>query len=98
MSTRILAVRPPSRDYMNCILSVAHSFEEAKGMIKEAEMSGEPFDQLDLPVRNLDEFWEFVEWMRRRHRYPFSIFGYKNVAQFIKIRDKARKEGFDFRS
>ena len=98
MRIRLLAVQPRSLNYLDMYeVSVADNYEEAKIMIEEAEKKGQPFEHLDLPVRDIRRFWDFVDWMEKRHwRYPFSIFGYSNTFQFIRIRDESRRRGFSF--
>ena len=100
MKRRLLAVMPASTTYLPTYdVDVAHSFEEAKKMILSAEMDGEPYADLDLPVYNEKSFWQFVEWMEKTNRkYPFSICGCKNEKQFRAVAEKARKKGFHFNS
>ena len=100
MPRTILAVQQRAADYLRPeLVTEARSFEEAKEMIIRAEEIGQPFDDLDLPVRNEKQFWEFIEWMRKRGRkYPFSIHGYKGTRHFLVIRDRSRAMGFHFNS
>ena len=100
MKRRLLAVMPPSINYLDCYhVEIAHSFEEAKEMIISAELHSNPYDDLDLPVFNEKQFWLFVEWMEETHRkYSFSIFGAKNDKHFWKIAEKVRKKEFHFNS
>ena len=100
MKRKLLAVKAVYANYLSSYDVVfADSFEEAKAMIVQEERAGVPFDDLDLNVQNKREFYEFVEWMERTNRrYSFSIFGYKNTAQFLHIRDDVRKRGFHFNS
>ncbi len=96
--SRMLAVRETETNYLPCFeVTYAASFDEAKKMIIEAEANHAPFDQLDLPVYDSDEFWEFIEWMESTERYyPFSIYGTNNPFVFTKIRNEARRRGFSF--
>lgn len=96
----MLVVKPLSMNYSDFWkVSVAHSFEEAKRMIIAAEVFGNPYDDLDLPVDDEKTFWDFVTWMHQRGcRYPFSIFGQRSSLQFMRIRDKVRSMGFHFNS
>ena len=100
MPRTMLAVQQRAADYLRPeLVTEARSFEEAKKMIIRAEKIGQPFDDLDLPVRNEKQFWAFIEWMRKRGRkYPFSIHGYKGIRHFLMIRDKSRAMGFHFNS
>ncbi|MBR5095460.1 MAG: hypothetical protein IK095_10210 [Oscillospiraceae bacterium] len=98
MHTKILAVRPVSRNYLpRYEVSVVQSFEEAKDMIIAAEGSGSPYDDLALPVDDEPAFMEFFAWMDKTgRRYPFSVHGQRSALQFIRIRDLARSCGFHF--
>ena len=69
MKRRLLAVMPPSTNYLDCYhVEIAHSFEEAKEMIISAELHSNPYDDLDLPVFNEKQFWLFVEWMEETQK------------------------------
>ena len=94
---KLLAVMPDTTDYPDRYeVTRAGSFDEAKQLILRAEESGEPFEALDLSVRDRHAFDEFLFWMERRgSRYPFSIFGCSTF-QFMRIRDEARRRGFTF--
>lgn len=96
--TKLLAVRQNPTNYVSCYqVSYARSFEQAQEMILRAEQQGCPFDTLDLPVRDEESFWAFLDWMERRgKKYPFSIHGQLHGFQFIRIRDQARARGFHF--
>jgi hypothetical protein len=100
MKRRLLAVMPPSTNYLHIYdVEIAHSFEEAKKMIISAEMYEIPYAELDLPVVDEKRFWQFVEWMEETHRkYSFSIFGAKNDEHFWTIAQKVRGKGFHFNS
>ncbi len=100
MKRKLLAVMPSSTSYLHIYdVEIAHSFKEAKEMIMLAEMHGEPYADLDLPVCDEKRFWQFVEWMEETHRkYSFSIFGAKNDMQFCEIAQKVRERGFHFNS
>lgn len=100
MQRKLLAVMPQSTSYPNSYeVGIAHSFKEAKEMIISAEIQGDPYDVLDLPVFDEEQFWLFVEWMKETHRkYSFSIFGAKNDQHFWDIAQKVREEGFHFNS
>ncbi len=100
MKRKLLVVKAIDFNYLSSNdVAFAASFEEAKAMIVQEERTGVPSDDLDLNVQNKREFYEFVKWMERTsRRYSFSIFGYKNTAQFVHIRDDMRKRGFHFNS
>lgn len=100
MKRKMLAVMPESTNYVNTYqVDVAHSFEEAKEMIRLAELQGAPYADLDLPVSDEVHFWRFVEWMKETHRkYSFSIFGAKNDEDFRRIAKEVREQGFHFNS
>ena len=67
-------------------------------MIIRTEADGAPFDDLDLPVSDEEQFWKFVEWMEAtQRRYPFSIFGCGSL-QFMRIAGEVRRRGFHFNS
>ena len=95
---KLLAVKPVSTRYgCQYRVSVAHSFREARLLIAQAEQTGEPFDDLDIPVSNEAEFWEFLDWMRKTGRnYPFSVFGCEDTHSFWKLCEKCRAMGFRF--
>lgn len=96
--TKLLAVQTEAANYAPYFqVSCARSFEEAKEMILRAEQEGCPFDTLDLPARDEESLWRFLDWMAQRgKRYSFSIHGQLHVFQFIRIRDRARARGFYF--
>ena len=100
MKRKLLAVMPVSTNYLPVYdVEIAHSFEEAREMIQEAELGGVPYADLDLPVSDEARFWEFVEWMKETNRrYGFSIFGAKNDEHFWAIAEKVREKGFHFNS
>ena len=99
MIRRLLAVKPQSMDYIHSYsVTAARSFEEAKAMILRAEAEGAPFDALDLPAYDRKGFKDFFNWMIKTNRkYPFSIFGYRGNAEFLRVREKARRSGIPFR-
>lgn len=98
MKRKLLAVQPDSIDYLDVLdVTFADSFDEAKVKIEQAEFAGRPFDDLELPVYDRFAFEDFINWMKSTNRrYAFSIFGYRDTEEFIRIRDKARKDGFHF--
>ena len=98
MKRKLLAVSPPSINYAPYYdVEIASSFENAEEMIIAAELRGEPYADLDLPVYHEERFWEFIEWMEKTdRRYHFSIFGTKNNAQFFRILKIVREKGFHF--
>lgn len=100
MKRKMLTVMPESTNYVNTYqVDVAYSFEEAKEMIRLAELQGAPYEDLDLPVSDEARFWQFVEWMKETHRkYSFSIFGAKSDKDFWRIAEKVREQGFHFNS
>jgi hypothetical protein len=98
MKRRMLAVKPQSMNYLSIYeVDFANSFEDAKRKITSAKMNGIPYDELDLPVNDEDQFWQFAEWIREGHREcRISIFGAKNDKHFWKIVEKGRKKGLYF--
>lgn len=75
MPRTMLAVQQRAADYLRPeLVTEARSLEEAKEMIIRAEEIGQPFDDLDLPVRNEKQFWAFIEWMRKRGRIVSRLF------------------------
>ena len=98
---KLLAVRQTSVNYNpNCEVTYARSFEHAKEMIEREEMSGKPFDDLDLPISNERDFWKFVDWLEEtyRKRYAFSIYGQISDKHFCEIAQEVRERGFHFNS
>jgi len=97
---KLLAVRTQPVNYGSYYrVTYARSFEEAKEMILRAEAAGEPFEDLDLPVLDEGAFRAFLDWMEARGRkYPFSIYGERSTAEFLRIRDNCRARGFHFNS
>ncbi len=100
MKKKLLAVMPQATNYLHIFkVEIAHSFAEAEEMIVSAEMCGDPYEALDLPVCDEKQFWKFVKWMEKTHRkYSFSIFGAKNDEHFWEIAQKVREKGFHFNS
>ena len=100
MKRKLLAVNPQSTNYLPFYdVEVSTSFVAAKEMIILAELRGEPYADLDLPVFDENQFWEFIEWMEKTNRqYSFSIFGAKSDEHFWEIAETVRKKGFHFNS
>ena len=70
MKRKLLAVSPPSINYAPYYdVEIASSFENAEEMIIAAELRGEPYADLDLPVYNgnkckiLCVYFQFAERM-----------------------------------
>ena len=96
MKKRLLAVDPPSTNYLHIYdVTVARSYDQAKEMLQQAEQTGVPFETLDIPACDKAKFWEFVEWMEQTGRnYSFSIFGITDTDRFWQIVENLRARGF----
>lgn len=95
---KMLAVRKAVANYVSYYeVTYASTFEEAKEKIIEAELNNTPFDDLDLPVYNINDFWAFIDWLESTNRYyAFSIYGTEDYSLFEQICNIARNRGFHF--
>ena len=96
MKKRLLAVNPPSTNYLHIYdVTVARSYDQAKQILQQAEEAGILFEALDIPASDEAKFWEFVEWMEKNgKKYSFSIFGIRETDRFWQIVETLRERGF----
>ncbi len=91
MKERLLAVRPLSRNYSgNYHVTFTGSFAEAERMMRV-----QSFDVLDLPADDENQLFDFLK--KCRGRCAVCVHGVDDEKRFVKIRDKVREMGFEFR-